>query len=212
MDVKFTALRMGHFAFVCNHGPVTDQLTNKMLPMSQTKSDSGDAIVPVDAAGVVLIKDSPDGIKVLVVKRSESARVMPSFWVFPGGKVESSDNDPRQAAARELMEEAQITFDPESLYPMSRFITPEGLPFRFDTRFYLGVTDDSAVAIPDNSEVTLAEWRSPQAMIDGRSDGTVLIAPPTVVQMYELTTWNSCDEAVQACAERDLELLHQSPW
>ena len=70
---------------------------------------------------------------------------MPGVWVFPGGAVDADEleaHDEEQAhracAARELEEEAGIELpDAGRARPWSRWITPETVPVRFDTRFYL---------------------------------------------------------------------------
>ena len=46
---------------------------------------------PRDAASLIMLKGAPDDPEVLVGRRPEKARFMPSVWVFPGGAVEEAD-------------------------------------------------------------------------------------------------------------------------
>lgn len=52
---------------------------------------------PVAAATVVVLRDSPSGPEVLMVRRHETADDFAGVSVFPGGLVEASDSDPNLA-------------------------------------------------------------------------------------------------------------------
>ncbi len=47
--------------------------------------------IPRPAATVLLLRDSPDGIEVLMTRRSATASFAPGAYVFPGGGVDDSD-------------------------------------------------------------------------------------------------------------------------
>jgi 8-oxo-dGTP pyrophosphatase MutT (NUDIX family) len=62
-------------------------------------SESGDpnrqAVTrPVDAAGLVLLRDGPDGPEVLLGRRHGRAGFLPDIYVFPGGRVDRRDELP----------------------------------------------------------------------------------------------------------------------
>lgn len=74
-------------------------------------------IRPRDAASLVLLRDTPDGLEVLLGRRPDSARFMPGVYVFPGGAIDPSDAEQSQAvgvsvlawtALRETWEETGI--------------------------------------------------------------------------------------------------------
>lgn len=54
-------------------------------------------VIPQPAATLVIVKDSPQGPLVLMQQRSTQARFVGGAWVFPGGKVDIADSDPRWA-------------------------------------------------------------------------------------------------------------------
>src|SRR3954454_8252986 len=86
----------------------------------------GDVTEARQAATLILLRDSPDGPEVLLVKRNPEQKFMGGAWVFPGGAVMKGQEDPAGAALRELEEEAGIAMsDVEALAPFSRWITPE---------------------------------------------------------------------------------------
>jgi 8-oxo-dGTP pyrophosphatase MutT (NUDIX family) len=51
-------------------------------------------VEPVDAATLVLLRDSAQGLEVFCVERNRGSRFMGGALVFPGGKVEAGDRDP----------------------------------------------------------------------------------------------------------------------
>lgn len=86
-------------------------------------------VTPVPAATVLLLRDQPDGIEVLMVQRTRKADFAGGALLFPGGKVDDADFDVirsgrcalpdsipenlralRVAGVRELFEEANILF------------------------------------------------------------------------------------------------------
>ena len=48
-------------------------------------------VVPVPSATVVLLRDGPDDMEVLLLRRSPRARFVPGMYVFPGGLVDRGD-------------------------------------------------------------------------------------------------------------------------
>ena len=52
------------------------------------------AVTPHPAATVTLVRDTPSGIEVLMLKRSLSLKFMPGVYVFPGGALDPADSAP----------------------------------------------------------------------------------------------------------------------
>src|SRR3954463_10071362 len=91
-------------------------------PASGEELNEGPETPPRTASSVIVLRESPDGPEVLLVRRNPEARFMGGAWVFPGGAV-SGDESPQEAGVRELHEEAGIEVGGE-LVPYSRWITP----------------------------------------------------------------------------------------
>lgn len=138
-------------------------------------------VEPVPAASVMVLRDDP--FEVLMIQRHEKSSFVPNAWVFPGGAVDPEDGEPgtleaaRKAALREVFEETAIRLDGD-LVLTSRWITPAGLPKRFDTWFFLA-------SVPRDVRVTLQEaeavdhiWITPKdALTRGHEFGMVF---PTI--------------------------------
>jgi 8-oxo-dGTP pyrophosphatase MutT (NUDIX family) len=141
---------------------------------------AGAVLTPLPAASVIVLRDAP--LEVLMLRRHSGASFMPNAWVFPGGIVEGEET-PRQAAAREAHEEAGVALDPESLVATSRWITPAGLPKRFDTWFFLAaVPRDVAISI-DGREIVDWMWAAPADALARRDLHVVL---PTLKNLEAL--------------------------
>ena len=46
---------------------------------------------PADAASVLLLRDSAEGLQVLLMRRAQASQVLGGAYVFPGGKVDRSE-------------------------------------------------------------------------------------------------------------------------
>ena len=63
---------------------------------------------PRPAATVVLLRDHPDGLQTLMLRRAATVGFFPLAWVFPGGRVDAADAQiPTRAAVPGLPEEAR---------------------------------------------------------------------------------------------------------
>ena len=92
---------------------------------------------PVDAAGLVLLRQGPDGLEVLLGRRHARAGFLPDIYVFPGGRVEPTDalGPPLPLAPAVAADLARGGRRPPSA--LLRAITPTASHRRYHTRFFL---------------------------------------------------------------------------
>lgn len=174
----------------------------------------GEPSEPRPAASVVLLrrggKHDDRALEVLLLKRTEKARFMPGVWVFPGGGLDECDGEGEEAyracAARELAEEAGIELPAdEELILFSRWITPEVISRRFDAWFFLALAPAHTPPKPDGVETVKAAWFEPEAALAAQAAGDLVLAFPTVHQLSSLSEFQSSEEAIEACRERQVE-------
>ncbi|MGV3493039.1 MAG: MBL fold metallo-hydrolase [Ramlibacter sp.] len=67
---------------------------------SQLLHPQREPAVPRPAATVLLLRDGPDGVEVLMTRRSASASFAPGAYVFPGGGIDPADAQAHALAAR----------------------------------------------------------------------------------------------------------------
>jgi 8-oxo-dGTP pyrophosphatase MutT (NUDIX family) len=168
---------------------------------------------PRPAAAVILLrrggKHSTAGLQVLLGRRTSRARFMADVWVFPGGAVDGAEDDDaahRETALRELEEEASVTIgSAESLVPFSRWITPEEVKVRYDTRFYLALAPAHSAPAPDGEEIVEVRWFAPSEALDLHRSGELLLVFPTIKKLETLARFGSPDEALAAVRSATLE-------
>jgi 8-oxo-dGTP pyrophosphatase MutT (NUDIX family) len=155
------------------------------------------------AAAVIVLRDGAAGLEVLVGQRTHAAKFMAGFWVFPGGRVEATDGEGEAAwpvaAAREVREEVGIAVDELRAY--DRWVTPEALPKRYDTVFFLARAPEGAEPVIDGEEIIDSRWATPAALLDDAQEGRAVLAFPTMRQLEALAPYASVDAALAACPD-----------
>jgi glyoxylase-like metal-dependent hydrolase (beta-lactamase superfamily II)/8-oxo-dGTP pyrophosphatase MutT (NUDIX family) len=79
---------------------------------SQLLHPQRDPVVPRPAATVLLLRDTPAGIEVLMTRRSLTASFAPGAFVFPGGAIDAADHAAyahTQASRRPGQDDARLT-------------------------------------------------------------------------------------------------------
>ncbi len=136
---------------------------------------------------------------------------MPGVWVFPGrdrGRADAGDDEQshRACAVRELQEEASIELGADAeLVAWSRWITPEFVPVRFDTRFYVTLAPAHSPPRPDGEEVTEAAWIGPGQALERHAAGELELVFPTIKHLESLLPYTSAEEVLAAARERVIE-------
>jgi len=167
------------------------------------------------AATVVLLRDGNDGCEVLLVRRNAQLSFHGGAWVFPGGRLDPDDyagvadaSDvmaaARNAAVREAMEEAGVTISRDGLIALSRWVTPVGLPKRFDTWFFAARALDEHVQV-DGGEIHEHRWMRPDAALAAQRGGEIELPPPTFVTLTGLIDHRRVRDALDAIAAQPFE-------
>ncbi|MDP8958808.1 MAG: NUDIX domain-containing protein [Actinomycetota bacterium] len=99
-----------------------------------------------------------------------------------------------------LLETGRV-FDAASVAYLSNWVTPDGPPRRFDTRFFVASVPGGTSAAPDAEEITDAHWVRPaEALERWKSDEWDLIVP--TLKHLELLSRFSFPDQVMAYARR----------
>ncbi|MGH2954427.1 MAG: NUDIX hydrolase [Solirubrobacterales bacterium] len=166
-------------------------------------------VVPRPAATIVLLrrggKHAERGVEVLMVRRSLEAAFMPGVWVFPGGALEPEE-EPRECAIRELAEETSIELSADAeLLAWSRWITPEVVPVRFDTLFFVALAPAHTPPRPDGGETIDAAWFAPRAALDAHAAGEIELVFPTRKTLESLLGHGTSAEVIAAAGAKEVD-------
>jgi 8-oxo-dGTP pyrophosphatase MutT (NUDIX family) len=74
----------------------------------------------------------------------------------------------------------------DELVPYAHWITPEGMPKRFDTWFFLAAAPPEQVGAHDGKESTDSIWVSPREALQGGENGRVKLPFPTTRNLIKL--------------------------
>jgi len=173
----------------------------------------------IPAATVVLLRDGPDGLETLMLRRNSKLAFAGGAWVFPGGRIDPEDypggavitvdtavaTAARNAAAREAMEEAGLAVDPTGLVWFAHW-TPGALAARrFATWFFMTRAPEGAVTV-DDGEIHEHQWIRPGDAMTRRDAGEIEIIPPTWMTLRLLTEQSTVDATLAAASARDPQI------
>ena len=102
------------------------------------------------AGTCVLLRDTDDGLEILLLRRNAELAFAGGAWVFPGGAVDQEEIDSsstleeatRKATVREVFEECGLVVSQEDLVHFCNWTTPLGEKRRFATWFFVAKVGD----------------------------------------------------------------------
>jgi 8-oxo-dGTP pyrophosphatase MutT (NUDIX family) len=157
----------------------------------------------------VLLRDTPQGLETLMLRRNKALLFAGGMWVFPGGALDPEDLEAaggdvveasRIAAAREAMEEAGLRPHMEDMVLLSHWTTPVVEPKRFSTWIYAApLAGDEKVAI-DGGEIHDALWITVRDAVARHDRGELGMLPPTYITLRRLRQYGTI--AAMLAAER----------
>jgi len=214
------------------------------------------------ASTILLVRDQP-AFEVLMVKRHEKMAFAAGALVFPGGKIDPSDDDPRWVdhaggyndippeqralrigALRELFEEtgillatgrdgttwngsfdvaqaraalgagettflaivreAGVTLDLTAMELFAHWMTPEAMPKRFDTFFFIVAAGIAQEAVSDGQETVDVEWITPHEALRLGAAKQRTLAFPTRLNLKLLGDNEGVAQALEATRGRSI--------
>lgn len=93
------------------------------------------------------------------------------------------------AACRETMEETGVAIAEHSIYPWSRWITPNEpsmMKKRFDARFFIAAMPSDQTAVHDGVEATDSAWHTPHNALREYLNNKIVLAPPQIMTLAAL--------------------------
>lgn len=99
---------------------------------------------------------------------------------------------------KNIARKEKLLFLPELLIPYSHWITPDFELKRFTVRFFLAKLPEGQMPITDAGELTESLWSTPKNALEMHAAGKILLMPPTLKTIEELSVFNSCSELFAA--------------
>jgi len=103
-----------------------------------------------------------------------------------------------------LIQAHDLTLALDLLTPFAHWVTPVGMPKRFDTWFYLAPTPETQIAACDGFEAVDAVWIAPQDALAAAAGGARKIIFPTRMNLEMLAQSADVDAAIAAARARTI--------
>jgi len=143
-----------------------------------------------EEAGVLLAYDDSDRI----VDLDDSAGV--DRWAEHRIAV---DNGERQLIDVCHSEGLRLAVD--AMHYFGHWITPEGAPRRYDTRFFLAAAPTNQTPLHDDHEVIANEWLRPADGLARVESGELTMMPPTMASLRAVARFATAADALAAATE-----------
>jgi 8-oxo-dGTP pyrophosphatase MutT (NUDIX family) len=110
----------------------------------------------------------------------------------------------------EFLADHDLRLAADQLVHFAHWVTPEMLPKRFDTHFYLAVAPADHLAIHDGTESVDSVWIRPADAVRDAAAGKYTIIFPTLRNVEKLAQSDSIDAALAAA--RTSDVVRVLPW
>src|SRR5271157_313939 len=122
-----------------------------------------------------------------------SAARLADLWKRYRGELER-----HEVSMEQLVRQEDLELACDLLVPFAHWITPEGMPKRFDTYFFIVCAPSDQVAAHDGHELVGARWLTPAEALADADAGRRSIIFPTRMNLAKLGRSLSVDEAIAA--------------
>ena len=158
----------------------------------------GGVVDPEDHERELTGIDGPDAAWRAAALR-EVAEEVGIFLTYP---TVSSDIVLEGREVHEHVRASGASWQHDRLSYLSNWVTPEGLPKRFDTRFFLALTDGEQLG-PISAELEVVEWMSPKAALHRHENDEIELIMPTIAHLRLLLPFATAEEADQFARSQD---------
>jgi 8-oxo-dGTP pyrophosphatase MutT (NUDIX family) len=121
------------------------------------------------------------------------------------GQIAASDRAPLCEAKltfAQILLAHDLVLALDALVPYAHWITPEKMPKRFDTWFFLAAAPPDQVGAHDGKESTYSIWLSPHQALEGGDDGRFKLPFPTTRNLIRLGKQESVAAALEDARQR----------
>lgn len=155
------------------------------------------------------IREAFEESGVLLARQGDSSELIPRAALEPLDACRDRIHCGELPFADFLSEHA-LTLAEDALVHFAHWITPKGMPKRFDTHFYLAVAPADQLAMHDGHESVDSVWITPQAVLEAAAAGTRTVIFPTLRNIELLAGFNSLDALVSGLEAQAVTPIE--PW
>jgi 8-oxo-dGTP pyrophosphatase MutT (NUDIX family) len=155
----------------------------------------GDAALAVRVAA---IRESFEECGILLARAPAAPEPVPAARLAELWKRYREGLERRELSLEEMIQKEDLELACDLLVPFAHWITPEGMPKRFDTYFFIVRAPSDQVAVHDGRELVGARWLSPAQALADADAGRRNIIFPTRMNLAKLGRSQSAQDAITA--------------
>ncbi len=103
-----------------------------------------------------------------------------------------------ERALVDVLEAEDLVLAVDQVRYFAHWITPEGEPKRFDTRFFLARAPEGQAYAHDDAELIGSEWVRPTDALARHRAGDFPMIGPTIVCLQDIDRFDTCDELLSS--------------
>lgn len=109
----------------------------------------------------------------------------------------------REISFSEICLKENLSLPVDSLTYFSRWLTPLGMPKRFDTCFFICPMPSNQVPLHDGYETVSGLWVTPAEALQQGEAGEIKLVPATIKTLEALDGYEAVDQLVSACTPKE---------
>jgi len=150
---------------------------------------------------VAAIRETFEESGVLLARRVGEEALVPCEQRADIDQRRRDDLHAGRTTMAELLEAERLVLACDRLQPFAHWITPEFMPKRFDTWFFLAEAPKGQLALHDGQESVDSLWVRPADAVAAARAGRRTIIFPTLMNLQKLGRSNSVAEALRAARQ-----------
>ena len=101
-----------------------------------------------------------------------------------------------QLTFADVFQQRGLTAAIDQLALFSRWITPVGLPRRYDTRFFVAAAPERQIAVPDGQEAIDHIWVAPTTALEQGRQGAFTLSEPTMRTLEDIAAFTTTEALI----------------
>lgn len=113
----------------------------------------------------------------------------------------------KHGSFKELLMSNEWLLATDRLVYFAHWITPEGLPHRYDVRFFLAEVSPLLEVVTDKTELTEHIWISPREALKRYEEEDFPMVLPTIMTLKEISAFRSIPELLKYAKHKDIPTI-----
>jgi 8-oxo-dGTP pyrophosphatase MutT (NUDIX family) len=178
-----------------------EQTSGLCMPVQPSLSDPEGRTTLGSGVRTAAIRELFEEANVLLAYRDDAMLAIGEDQIARFAGYRQAFNE-RKGSLLEMARAERLIFATDRLMYFAHWITPEGMPKRFDTHFFLATAPSEQEALYDQLETSDGVWIQPADALRRSQDGDFPVAFPTFHQLRVLAEFDRVQDTLDAAATR----------